>query len=53
MSALFTGDTVQNGTGKVDPARKFKCTTRLPVIGHQSSNISFSKYLLALRVLYC
>ena len=30
MSALFTqcpGDTVQTGTGKVDPARKFKCTT--------------------------
>ena len=30
MSALFTqclGDTVQIGTGKVDPARKFKCTT--------------------------
>ena len=21
------GDTVQTGTGKVDPARKFKCTT--------------------------
>ena len=30
MSALFTqcpGNTVQTGTGKVDPARKFKCTT--------------------------
>ena len=30
MSALFTqcpGDTVQIRTGKVDPARKFKCTT--------------------------
>ena len=30
MSALFTrcpGGTVQTGTGKVDPARKFKCTT--------------------------
>jgi len=30
VSALFTqypGDTVQSGTGKVDPARKFKCTT--------------------------
>ena len=30
MSALFTqclGDTVQTGTGNVDPARKFKCTT--------------------------
>jgi len=30
VSALFTqcpGDTVQTGTGKVDPARKFKCTT--------------------------
>ena len=30
MSALLTqspGDTVQTGTGKVDPARKFKCTT--------------------------
>ena len=30
MSALFTqcpGDTVQTGTGKVDPAWKFKCTT--------------------------
>ena len=29
MSASFTqcpGDTVQTGTGKVDPARKFKCT---------------------------
>ena len=29
MSALFTqcpGDTAQAGTGKVDPARKFKCT---------------------------
>ena len=29
MSALLTqspGDTVQTGTGKVDPARKFKCT---------------------------
>ena len=30
MSALLTqspGDTVQTGTGKVDPARKIKCTT--------------------------
>ena len=30
MSALLTqspGDTVQTGTGKVDPARKFNCTT--------------------------
>ena len=30
MSALFTqcpGDTVQTGTGKVDPAWKIKCTT--------------------------
>jgi len=30
VSALFTqckGDTVQTRTGKVDPARKFKCTT--------------------------
>ena len=30
MSALLTqspGDTVQTGTGKVDPARKLKCTT--------------------------
>jgi len=29
VSALFTqypGDTVQTGTGKVDPALKFKCT---------------------------
>ena len=29
MSALIIqcpGDTVQTGTGKVDPARKFKCT---------------------------
>jgi len=29
-AVLFTqrlGDTVQTGTGKVDPARKFKCTT--------------------------
>ena len=33
MSALFTqcpGDTVQTGTGKVDPARKFKCTKAAP-----------------------
>ena len=32
MSTLFTqcpGDTVQTGTGKVDPARKFKCTAVL------------------------
>jgi len=30
VSALFKqcpGDTVQTGTGEVDPARKFKCTT--------------------------
>ena len=30
MSALLTespGDTVKTGTGKVDPARKFKCIT--------------------------
>ena len=30
VSALLVqspGDTVQTGTGKVDPARKFKCTT--------------------------
>ena len=30
VSALLTqcpGDTVQTGTGKVDPARKFKCNT--------------------------
>ena len=30
MSTLLTqspGDTVQTGKGKVDPARKFKCTT--------------------------
>ena len=30
MSALLTqspGDTIQTGTGKVDPARKLKCTT--------------------------
>ena len=30
MSALLTqspGETVQTGTGKVDPDRKFKCTT--------------------------
>ena len=30
--ALLTqipGDTVQTGTGKVDPARKFKCTARV------------------------
>jgi len=30
VSAFFTqcsGDTVQTGTGKVDPAQKFKCTT--------------------------
>ena len=24
---ICTGDTIQTGTGKVDPARKFKCTT--------------------------
>ena len=33
MSALFTkcpGDTVQTGTGKVDPAQKFKCTNVAP-----------------------
>ena len=35
MSALFSlcpGDTVQTGTGKVDPARNFKCgrSTRVP-----------------------
>ena len=36
MSALFIqcpGDTVQTGTGKVDQARKFKCTTAAPVEG--------------------
>ena len=29
MFALLTrpGDTIQTGTGKVNPARKFKCTT--------------------------
>jgi len=30
VSVFFTqcpGDTAQTGTGKVDPARKFKCTT--------------------------
>jgi len=30
VSALFKqcpGDTVQTGSGKVDPAQKFKCTT--------------------------
>jgi len=30
VSALLNqcpGDTVQTGTGKLDPARKFKCTT--------------------------
>ena len=35
MSALFSqcpGDTVQTGTGKVDPARKFKCTTAARVL---------------------
>ena len=38
MSALFTqclGDTVQTGTGKVDPARKFKCTTAVHIIGQK------------------
>ena len=33
IEQMCPGDTVQTGTGKVDPARKFKCTTRLPVIG--------------------
>ena len=35
MSALLTqspGDTVQTGTGKFDPARKFKCTTAARVL---------------------
>ena len=35
MSALLTqspGDTVQTETGKVDPARKFKCTTAARVM---------------------
>ena len=35
MSALFTQcpiDTVQTGTGKVEPVKKFKCTTAAPVL---------------------
>ena len=34
MSALLTqrpGDTVQTGIGKVDPARKLKCTTAVRI----------------------
>jgi len=30
--AQCPGDTVQTGTGKVDPARKFKCTTAARVL---------------------
>jgi len=40
VSALFTqcpGDTVQTGTGKNDPARKFKCTTAVRVVDIKSS----------------
>jgi len=40
VSALFTqcpGDTVQTGTGKVDPTRKFKCTTAALELGVQLS----------------
>ena len=29
------GDTVQTGTGKVDPARKFKCTTAAHEYEHE------------------
>jgi len=36
VSALYTqcpGNTVQSGTGKVDPAQKYKCTTAARVYG--------------------
>ena len=51
MSALFTqcpGDTVQTGTGKVDPARKFKCTTaaRADVIFSRFSGFSLKIILV-------
>ena len=42
----FPGDAVQTGTGKVDPARKFKCTTaaRVPLFFIQSKNTIFYSY---------
>ena len=43
MSALLTqspGDTVQTETGKVDPARKFKCTTAARAISISANEIN-------------
>ena len=45
MSALLTqspGDTVQTGTGKVDPARKFKCTTAARALNGVSLEITLT-----------
>ena len=42
LSVLFTrclSDTVQTGTGKVDAARKFKCTTATRVTRKKSTSI--------------
>ena len=50
VSALLTqspGDTVQTGTGKVDPARKFKCTTAARA-GYKLVCILFYKSMLCM-----
>ena len=44
VSALFTqcpGDTVQTEPGKVDPARKFKCTTAARVDALEPKNVYY------------
>jgi len=48
VSALFTlcsGDTVQTGTGMVDPAWEFKCTTAASIIYCAKFKISISIFL--------
>ena len=57
MFALFNqcpDNTVQTGIGKVDPARKFKCTTaaRAETIVHEKI-VSFSKQCPSLGTLTC
>ena len=57
MSALLAqspGDTVRTGTGKVDPARKFKCTTAARVMKpfHSPQSIIFTILKQRLSLFY-
>ena len=52
---MSPGDTVQNGTGKIDTARKLKCTTRAARDNVKRLIITFKNFHIGYseKVLYC